>query len=302
MKSTQTIRVVRDGKVIREETIEGTPPDVQLGDPSGLSDMKRMPSIRVSACVYCGSTEQLSREHAVPYALGGTLTILDGSCEICRKKTHSFETDVLTGPMRMVRYILNLPSSSKHKDVPKVVSLKVTTSDQAEETIDVPIEKAPIFLAFYEFGEPKYLDASRGENLETGGVVTRSYGQDPGKFINELKAKGMSLSPPPMRPVAFARMIAKIAYCFAFTQGHISKLEDPTALVRTFMDEPDTIGRFVGSMPPPYMKFEGVGIRLAIKVLESLQIAYAEVQLFAASGAPTYIVVLGKIKDGEVLG
>lgn len=301
MKSTQTIRHVRDGKVIHEETVEGTPPDVQSGDLSALSDMKLMPSVRANACVYCGSTEQLSREHAIPYALGGTLTILEGSCEICRKKTHAFETDVLTGPMRMVRYIQKLPSSSKHKDVPKVVPLKVTTSDRTEETIEVSIEKAPILLAFYEFGEPKYLDASRGVNLETGGVVTGSYGQDPSQLIHDLKAKGMSLSSPPMRPVAFARMVAKIAYCFAFAQGHIRKLEDPADLVRAFMDEPDTIGRFVGSVPPPFMKFEGVGIRIAIKVLEALQIAYAEVQLFAASGAPTYVVVLGQIKDGEVL-
>jgi len=29
----------------------------------------------------------------------------------------------------------------------------------------------------------------------------------------------------PARPVAFARMIAKIAYCFAFVGGHIKRLE-----------------------------------------------------------------------------
>lgn len=301
MKSMQTVQVVRDGKVIREETLEGALPDVQSRDPSQLSDMKRMSSLRASACVYCGSTKQLSREHVVPYALGGMLTILDGSCEKCRRRTHSFETDVLTGPMRMVRYIQNLPSSSKHQNVPKVVSLEVTASDGGKKTIEVPTEKAPIFLAFYEFGEPKYFDASRGVNLETGGVVTGSYGKDPSQFLNELKARGMNLSSPPLRPVAFARMIAKIAYCFALCHGHVSKLEDPAELIHAFMDEPDTIGRFVGSIPPPFLKFEGVGIRLAIKVLESRQIAYAEVQLFAASGAPTYIVILGKIKDGEEL-
>ena len=96
-------------------------------------------------------------------------------------------------------------------------------------------------------------------------------------------------------------MIAKIAYCFAFTQGHIKRLEDPSELIKTFMEEPDTIGRFVGSIPPPFTKYEGVGTRFAIKVLESERIAYAEVQVFAASGAPTYVVVLGRIKDGAVL-
>lgn len=301
MKSKQTVRVVRDGKVIREEVSEGNPPEVQAGDPTRLSDMNRMPSARAGLCVYCGSTGQLSREHVAPYALGGTLTILEGSCETCRKKTHAFETDVLTGPMRMVRFMQKLPSSTKHRSVPRAVPLVVTLPDGTEQQIDVPIAKAPILLTFYEFGEPKYLEPSRGSSLETGGVVTGSYGQDPSQVLAELSAKGMTLSSPPMRPVAFARMIAKIAYCFAYSLGHVSKLENPSELVHAFMNESDTIGRFVGSMPPPFVTYEGVGIRLAVKILESVNIAYAEVQLFAASGAPTYVVVLGRIKDGEVL-
>lgn len=301
MNSTQTVRVIRDGKVVREETLEGAPPEVRAGDPAGLSDMNRMASVKAGFCIYCGSTEQLGREHIVPYALGGTLTITEGSCEGCRKKTHAFETDVLTGPMRMVRYIQNLPSSTKHRSVPETVELFVKLGDEAEQRIEVPIAKAPIFLAFYEFGEPKYLDPSRGANLETGAVVTGSYGQDPSQVLSELSAKGMTIVGPPMRPVAFARMIAKIAYCFAFAQGHIRKLENASELINAFMEEPDTIGRFVGSIPPPFTKYEGVGIRFAIKVLESERMAYAEVQLFAASGAPTYVVVLGRVKDGEVL-
>lgn len=301
MNSTQTVRVIRDGTVIQEEMLKGAPPEVQEGDSGRLTNMKLVPSVKAGCCIYCGSPEDLSREHVVPYALGGTLTILDGSCESCRKKTHAFETDVLTGPMRMVRYIKNLPSSTKHSSVPKTVKLAVRTGDGSEEQIQLPIERAPILLAFYEFGEPKYLDASRGTNLETGGVVTGSYGRDPKQLLSELAVKGMTIVGPPMRPVAFARMIAKIAFCFAFAQGHISKLENPGELVNAFMEEPDTIGRFVGSIPPPFVKYDGVGIRLAIKVLESKGIAYTEVQLFAASGAPTYVVVLGRIKNGETL-
>lgn len=299
MNSAQTVRLIRDGKVVREVTLEGAPLEMRVGDPLELSNMNRMASVKAGFCIYCGSTEQLSREHIVPYALGGTLTITEGSCEGCRKKTHAFETDVLTGPMRMVRYIQNLPSSTKHRSVPKTVELFVKLGDGTEQRIEVPIAKAPILLAFYEFGEPKYLDPSRGADLETGAVVTGSYGQNPSHLLLELSAKGMTIVGLPMRPVAFARMIAKIAYCFAFARGHISKLENPSELINAFMEEPDTIGRFVGSIPPPFPTYEGVAIRF--KFLEYERIAYAEVQLFAASGAPTYVVVLGRIKDGEVL-
>ena len=37
------------------------------------------------------------------------------------------------------------------------------------------------------------------------------------------------------------------------------------------------------------------GIRFEIKILEEHRIALAEVQLFVGSGAPTYVVVLGRI-------
>lgn len=302
MKATNnlTLRLMREGEIIREETFGGTPPEMRTGDPSELADLSHVPSIKAGFCIYCGSINQLSREHVVPYALGGALTITEGSCEVCRKKTHEFETDVLTGPMRMVRYLQNLPSSTKHRSVPRTVQLLVKFGE-ARQQIEVPIEKAPILLDFYEFGEPKYLDASKGTNLEVGSVVTGSYGRDPDQVISELSAKGLTIVGAPRRPVAFARMIAKIAYCFAFVQGHIRRLESPSELIDAFMENPDLVGRFVGSIPPPFVKYEGVSVRLAIKVLASEGIAYAEVQLFAASGAPTYVVVLGRIRDGEVL-
>lgn len=301
MKTTQTVRVVRDGKITSEETLEGSTPDVRDGDPTRLLDMRRMPSVRAGFCVYCGSTDRLSREHVVPYALGGTLTITEGSCESCREKTHRFETDVLTGPMRMVRFVQNLPSRSNHQSVATEIDFRVTLSDGSEDEIRVPIAKAPILLAFYEFGEPKYLDASRGAQLECGGTVTGSYGRDPRELLSELAAKGMTITSLPARPVAFARMIAKIAYCFAWANGHIDKLEAPIELVSAFMGEPETLGRFVGSISPPYTRYEGVGVRFAIKVLEAHRVAFAEVQLFASIGAPTYVVALGKLKDGEML-
>lgn len=301
MKTTKTERIVRGGKVIHEETVEGSPPEVKKGDPSGLSDLRRMASVKAGFCIYCGSTEKLTREHVVPYALGGSLTITKGCCEECRKKTNAFESDVLSGPLRMVRYIQNLPSRTKHSSVPAMVEFSVKLGDGSEQRIEVPIAKAPIFLEFYEFGEPKYLDASRGASLERKASVTGSYGQDPSLVLSELSAKGMTIVGPPTRPVAFARMIAKMAYCYAFVEGCINKLENIGELIKAFMEEPDTIGRFVGSIPPPYTKYEGVGARFAIKVLESERVAYSEVQLFAASGAPTYIVVLGRVKDGEHL-
>jgi hypothetical protein len=45
----------------------------------------------VGSCIYCGSTQQLSKEHALPLGLGGNYILPNASCEKCRKITEAFE-------------------------------------------------------------------------------------------------------------------------------------------------------------------------------------------------------------------
>src|SRR5256885_12100076 len=50
----------------------------------------------IGACIYCGSTKgALQREHAVPFGLNGTRTLLRASCAACADITHRFERDTL---------------------------------------------------------------------------------------------------------------------------------------------------------------------------------------------------------------
>lgn len=302
MKSTQTIRVTRGGKVIHVEHADVRVPVVEPRDPTGFQDLKDRASIRATACIYCGSTERLSREHVAPYALGGTVTIIDGSCEACRLKTHAFETDVLTGPMRMVRYLQKMPSRSKHRDIPQTVPVTVTLADGTQQEIHLPIEEAPILLAFSEFAEPKYLDPSRGDRLEVRGVTTGSYGVHPDEVTRKLGISGLSLTSPPTMPHPFARMVAKIAYGYAYVEDFLRHIERPEELVQSFMDDPNTLGRFIGTMDPPFESYAGMSLRLSIKIHEAPRVAVVHVQLFAHSDAPTYVVILGRLKADVDIG
>ena len=45
-------------------------------------------------CIYCGSTNELSNEHIVPYALEGVHVLKDSSCKSCADLTKKFELDV----------------------------------------------------------------------------------------------------------------------------------------------------------------------------------------------------------------
>lgn len=115
-KATTKVEVIRDGRVVSETVSESSALDVRAGDPSGFDDFAAQESLTANECIYCGSQEDLSDEHILAYALGGTVKVKKGSCERCRQITHAFETAVLEGPMEMVRYIQNLPSRTKHRD------------------------------------------------------------------------------------------------------------------------------------------------------------------------------------------
>ena len=274
-------------------------PDVIDALPnSELESISMSDSKRAESCIYCGSQNQLSKEHVIPYALGGETIIWDGSCEKCRQKTQDFENAVLRGEMQGVRYIQGLPSRSKHANLPSTVSVQVTI-EGIQSQIDIPLDEAPIFLTFPLFIGPKYLDPSKGKGLDITGTVSGSYGADPATFMTSIGASSVVMDGARNAPVAFAQMVAKIGYGIAWLQGLLKYVDDPSELVDAFLDNPRNLGRFVGTLPEPYVKHPGYRHRFLVNVQHGLLLC--EVQLFADSGAPIYLVALGRLRDGVSL-
>lgn len=287
MKATTKVEIIRDGVVRWSADSSAEKPAIVLGDPSGILDFSKLRTEPANECIYCSSQLKLSREHVIPYGLGGTLTILRGSCERCRKITHAFETSVLRGPMQMVRYIQGTQSRSKHRDVRKTIPVKLEMDGQ-EMVANVPRDEAPILLPFPVFAAP---DPNGGEPRLIS-VVTGSFGADLESFARSRGTKKIEIRVLQKDALAFARMIAKIAYATAHVEGILPRLRDKSSLVRSMMDHPNTIGRFVGTLPPPYKKYPGIQHRIAFKELVGGGVI-GEVQLFASAGAPTYLVILG---------
>ena len=53
---------------------------------------------RVGQCIYCDSRKgKLTKEHIIPYALGGIPFLWKASCARCRKETGDFEERMLHG-------------------------------------------------------------------------------------------------------------------------------------------------------------------------------------------------------------
>lgn len=126
MKIACYVEMLNRGKVVWEGHMSNADLKVRSVDSTSVSNFAKIRTTAAKSCIYCGSTESArTREHVIAYALGGTVTIPKRSCQTCQKITHQFETDVLRGPMQMVRYIQGVPSRTKHKDAPEVVSLYV---------------------------------------------------------------------------------------------------------------------------------------------------------------------------------
>lgn len=297
MSNMTKVELIRDGRVHWETVTKSEIPNVEVADPTGIADFSKLQTKTADACIYCGSTVQLSREHVLAYALGGTATIPRGSCEECRKITQAFETAVLRGPMRMVRYIQGMPSGTEHKDVPDTIPVKVTVNGR-EIRIDAPRKEAPILLPFPIFEPPGYLVPGRSE-LRLTGAVTGSFGADPNEFGKRHGAQHLELKVSGNDAVAFARLVAKTAYANAYAHDQLQRLKNKPELVQAMMKEPNTIGRFVGTVPEPYMKYPGLQHRLSIHIMPEHRLLYSTVQLFASAGAPSYIVVLGTLRDDD---
>lgn len=291
------VQVIRDGLVHWETVTKSDKPKVEVADTDGIDDFSKLRTSPANACIYCGSGEQLSREHILAYAMGGTTTIPNGSCESCRQITHAFETAVLRGPMRMVRYIQNLPSGTKHRDIPGTIPVKIIVNDEVR-TIDAPREEAPILLPFPVFEPPGYLEPGKTD-LQLKGVVTGSFGGDPNEFGKKHGANSIEITVGGFYATAFARMLAKTAYAAAHAYGLLSRLKNREELVHAMMHEPNIIGRFVGTVPEPYRKYPGVHHRISNHILPAHRILYSTVQIFASAGAPSYIVILGALKDDD---
>lgn len=105
-------------------------------------------------CIYGKdhATSALTREHVIPFGLGGGLILRDATCENCRKITHSFESTCLERHLKAVRTHEKMPSRNR-KRRPTHLPILVER-DGIERPEMVPIDHHPTLLIL-----PEYLDA-----------------------------------------------------------------------------------------------------------------------------------------------
>lgn len=249
----------------------------------------------VGECIYCGITEKLEKEHILPFALSGTAILPKASCRKCASITGAVEQELLRGSFWPVRIFRNLNSRTKHKDAPAAFPMTFIRNG-IEEVHQLKIAELPILLHFPLLAPPGYFSSCiPTAGVQLSGLATVRFGKDPIQAVSLRSATGFQVSEN-HKPVAFARMIAKIAYAFAYAEGVISDIEGEVFVLPSILGEKDEIGHWVGTLTTPPKSQADTLHRIEVHYDHQRGLLCAEVQLFSDSQTPSYGVILGKLK------
>ena len=196
--------------------------------------------------------------------------------------------------MWAVRVYRGMKSRTKHEQAPKSYPLKLIKNG-TEEKIQVPIEEYPILLPFLIFEPPAYLNPEGHEKgISLVGIATVRFGPEPETVAKRLGAERLIIDRS-QEPVAFARMIAKIAYAYAWAEKKIDLIQGEPFVLPAILGEADDIGRWVGTLTDPIKKYDNLLHRILIYEDYEKHLLFGEVHLFSDSEAPRYGVILGEI-------
>ena len=294
------VTILKGNTVVARETGSKTPFQVITGSPEGIKNLGNKQSDPIGYCIYCSATGDLQSEHIVPFGLSplgpnGTAVLPKASCARCARITGAFERQVLRGPMRAVRVLRKLRSRSKHAGAPVTQQLKVVRNG-VEETVGIPIDQYPILLHFPTFPPPRVLTGEGGSGIVMTGVSSVLFGPRPDDVARRLGGQKIILESKGDRPVEFARMLAKIGYAMAAAEGAQKRLDGPSPILPSILGDVDDIGRWVGTLPDPIRKYPGLLHRIALREDRDKGLLLAEIQLFADSETPSYVVILGALR------
>lgn len=163
-----------------------------------------------NVCIYCGGGGPLSDEHIIPHALNGVEYLKNASCAACATITSQFEMAVLRGMVYDVRVAHGYKS---RKGLPTEIALLKTTNGEERSALVDP-SKHPVVLTLPIFDKvPGFIEKREPTpGIGVKGLQIMRFGRDPAELVQEHGADKIGILQKIDR-VAFARMIAKIAYC-----------------------------------------------------------------------------------------
>lgn len=245
-------------------------------------------SKKIDQCIYCGSKEELSKEHIIPYGLNGEWTLLKASCKKCAQITSKFEQHALRDIFLSARSSLGLRTRRK---LPGVFTVHVVKNGKESE-LRLTIKEHGAVICLLEYKPPAYLENRKYTKgiYVVGSCLIRTKGKD----LKELgKEKGFDsiILKNSFQGNNFERFIAKIAYCFSIFQFGADAFEN-VYILPAILGQKDDIGMWLGSTPPIVGKTD---IESNLEINKNKEVI-TKIRLFGKLEVPSYIVVVGKLK------
>jgi HNH endonuclease len=167
----------------------------------------------VQACIYCGSTEDLTDEHIIPYGLGGDLVLPKASCRACATITSDFERRVQRGFMLEGRTAADFPTRRPKERLASRL-LRVERKGR-RATVELPLPESGGTLQLPMLERAAFLSARplvAGVNVN--GMEVIGFGKSLVEIASEHGADAISTTA--VSDVsAFVRLLAKIGYSHA---------------------------------------------------------------------------------------
>lgn len=254
----------------------------------------------IGRCIYCSATSGLSREHVLPYGLGGNLVLNDASCESCAKETGRVEQRLLRGHWWPYRLCLGLPSRRAGEKVPDL-PVKVTCPDGTEYPAHIPMESQTIAMAFV-FDPPSILEGIVKIEAPSGRLNIRNLGAlSPSVKIDgiekQLTPEEKLQIPVNMDAADVCRFLAKVAHGYAISRRGLGACRD-YFLPEIVLGKTDGAQTYVGGASSQFLggRLPGHGLHALMDHVNG-EFLTVYIQLFRARGGnePIYEVVVGRI-------
>lgn len=243
-------------------------------------------------CMYCGSLEPpLTNEHIIPKGLGGRLIAPASTCEACRVEIRGVEEQCLRPMLGPWRLRMGYPSGKpKQRPETLLVPAGLGLGDKWTFVRDVEVaaSRYPRALVLPTMSPPRILT----RDVES---VTGFWAHFDEADMEEFHTRhGLWPQIARVRPDVFLRMLAKIAHGFAtMALGYGSFHPTVTDLILGRERDPlmwvgcDVEREPRGANSAHFLRVDTWGV-------SGREYVGVNLQLFAHTGAPEYIVVVGE--------
>jgi hypothetical protein len=174
----------------------------------------------IDRCIYCARIEGLTREHVIPFGMGGEIVLARASCRRCSQITQTIEEHCLRDTLIEVRAKHKLKSRNPGAR-PVAFPVEFTYLDGRTSTEMVGVDDYPMSWVMPIFGVPQVLSAQRRDD-HLGVLHAQSDSETQAAFNRLLARPGVhtvSATTGGVNIGLFARWIAKMAYCYAIASN-----------------------------------------------------------------------------------